>query len=327
MWEAVLLSISPSYMQIKLNEGGKVGKILKGFQDNIDVPLAAILTFNTIAHTVGAIGVGQQATKIWSEVNPVISGVVVPVAMTAAILILSEIIPKTIGATNWKVLAPFTVISLNILSKILFPIIWICQKITYIFNAKKGESIFSRLDFLAMAQIGSKEGHLEPMESSLIHNLLYLRNYKVKQIMTPRTVLVSASYDTTCREFYDEHDELMFSRILLRDTNEDEITGYVLKDEILKNIIDGKDDKPLRELKRDIIIVSEMYSALKLFNDFVEKREQLALIVDEYGGVAGLVTMEDIMESLIGAEIVDETDKIIDLQYYAKQVLGKKYKR
>ncbi|MEC7576841.1 MAG: DUF21 domain-containing protein, partial [Pseudomonadota bacterium] len=140
MWEAVLLSISPSYMQIKLNEGGKLGKILKDFKDNIDRPLAAILTLNTIAHTVGAVGVGQEATKIWAETNPVMTGIVVPIVMTAAILILSEIIPKTLGATNWKMLAPITIRSLYLLIIILWPIVWACQKLTNLFNLSKEKS-------------------------------------------------------------------------------------------------------------------------------------------------------------------------------------------
>tara|TARA_B100001750_G_scaffold247597_1_gene273927 strand:- start:42 stop:1037 length:996 start_codon:yes stop_codon:yes gene_type:complete len=315
-------------MQVKLNEGTKVGEILKNFKDNIDRPLAAILTVNTIAHTAGAIGVGTEATKIWAESNPIITGLVVPVVMTAAILILSEIIPKTIGANNWRFLAPFTVRSLNIIIKITYPIIWLCQLVTRAFNSNKEKNLFSRTDFLAMAQIGSQEGALDEAESKFIHNLLNFKNYKVREVMTPRTVAVSAPQNMTAREFYDLQDELIFSRIPLKENqNQETIIGYILKDEVLEHLIDDEDDKPLSHFKRDIISVPERYSIFELFNDFIQKREHIALVVDEYGGMAGIVTMEDVVETLLGSEIVDETDKIVDLQDMAKKQWKSRYKK
>lgn len=328
LWEAVLLSISPSYMQIKLNEGGKVGTILEDFKKNIDRPLAGILTLNTIAHTVGAIGVGQEATKIWAESNPVITGLIVPALMTAAILILSEIIPKTIGATNWRFLAPFTVRSLDIVLKIISPIVWLCQLVTKIFNSDKEKSVFSRTDFLAMAQIGSQEGALDKTESQFIHNLMHFKNYIAKQVMTPRIIAVSAPQNMTAREFYDLQEELVFSRIpLCEDQDQEAIVGYVLKDDVLEHLIDDDKDKPLSQFKRDIISIPESYNILDLFNDFIERREHIALVVDDYGGMAGIVTMEDIVETLLGAEIVDETDKIVDLQDMAKKQWKNRYKK
>ncbi len=320
MWEAVLLSISPSYMQVKLNEGSKVGTILKDFKDNIDRPLAAILTVNTIAHTVGAIGVGQEATKIWGEQHPWVTGIVVPVAMTAAILILSEIIPKTIGANNWRLFAPFTVRTLHVVIKVTYPIIWVCQLITGMFNANKKSNVFSRTDFLALAQIGSQEGALNEAESKMIHNLLHLRQYKVKEVMTPRTVAVSESQNMTARQFYEKQNELAFSRILLKEgTGSGNIVGYLLKDEVLEHLIEEDHDKELRHFKRDIISVQGDCSIFELFNEFIQKREHIALVVDEYGGMVGVVTMEDIVETLLGTEIVDETDQIIDMREMAKK--------
>lgn len=320
LWEAVLLSISPSYMQIKLNEGGKIGAILQDFKNNIDRPLAGILTLNTIAHTVGAIGVGQQATKIWAESNPVMTGFVVPALMTAAILIFSEIIPKTIGATNWKLFAPFTVRCLDIVLKVLSPIIWACQGITKLFNKGEKDSIFSRTDFLALAQIGSEEGHLDETETNFIHNLLHFRKYKVRDVMTPRVVVVSAPQTMTAREFYDFQEEMTFSRIPLRENAEAEnIVGYVLKDDVLEHLIDSEEEVTLETFKRDIISIPEGYSLFQIFGDFIEKREHIALVIDEYGGVSGIITMEDVVETLLGAEIVDETDKAIDMQAMAKR--------
>ncbi len=319
LWEAVLLSITPSYMQIKLNEGSKLGKVLQNFKENIDRPLAAILTLNTCAHTVGAIGVGAQATKIWGDTSPFITGLLVPFLTTAAILIFSEIIPKTIGATNWRLLAPFTIRCLQVILAVLSPIIWVCQLTTRIFNNDKNASVFSRSDFLAMAQIGSQEGVLDEAEGKFIHNLIHFKNFKARDIMTPRPVVVSASEDMTVRQFYDMQDELIFSRIPLRQGQSEDITGYVLKDEALEYLIDGEQNKTLGQLRRDIITVHETYNILRLFNDFIEKREHIALVVDEFGGTSGVVTMEDVIETLLGAEIVDETDKAIDMQEVAKR--------
>lgn len=328
LWEAVLLSVSPSYMQTKLNEGDKLGTTLQEFKNNIDKPLAGILTLNTIAHTVGAIGVGQQATILWGEAHPFVTGVLVPVVMTAAILILSEIIPKTIGATNWKTLTPFTVRCLSFILKLLAPLIWGCQLVTTFFNAGRHDSVFSRSDFLAMAQIGAEEGHLDQNETRFIHSLLHFKTVKAKSIMTPRTVLVSESETMTVREFYDSHEDLVFSRIPVHDEkSKDIITGYFLKDEVLEYLVDGESGKTLRELKRPIITVPESYSLFHLFNTFIEKREHIALLADEFGGVCGIVTMEDIVETLLGTEIVDETDKTVDMQVLAKSKWKARHKK
>lgn len=326
LWEAVLLSISPSYMQQKLNEGGRVGAVLKEFKDNIDRPLAAILTVNTIAHTAGAIGVGQQATKIWADSNPMITGFVVPAVMTAVILIISEIIPKTVGANNWKLFAPFTVRSLSFLIKVTYPIIWVCQLVMSAFNSSKEKNVFSRTDFLAMAQIGSQEGLLDETESKFIENLMHFKNYKVKDVMTPRTVVMSAPQTMSARDFYNLQDGLVYSRIPVSESEGQEAyVGYVLKDQVLEHLIDEEDDKDLSHFKRDIISVPESYSIFQLFNDFIQKREHIAVVIDEYGGMAGLVTMEDVVETLLGAEIVDETDIIVDLQAMAKKQWKKRY--
>ncbi len=328
LWEAVLLSITPSYMQVKLNEGGRTGTLLKGFKDNIHRPLAAILTVNTIAHTAGAIGVGQEATIIWANTHPVVTGLVVPAVMTAAILILSEIIPKTIGATNWRMLAPFTVHSLNVIIKLTLPVIWLCQLITKWFSSGQDKHVFSRKDFMAMAQIGSEEGALDESEAKFIENLMRFRNYKAKDVMTPRTVVVSAPQTMTARDFYNMQDDLVFSRVPLRESqNEEAIVGYILKDEVLEHLIDDETDKPLQEFRRDVLYVPEIYSIFQLFNDFIKQREHVAIVVNEYGDMEGLVTMEDIVETLLGAEIVDETDKIVDLQEMAKSRWKTRFKK
>lgn len=321
IWEAVLLSITPSYAQRKLQEGGEVGETLQEFKANIDRPLAAILTLNTIAHTVGAIGVGAQATAIWGA--SFISTAVVPVVMTLAILLLSEIIPKTIGANYWKELASFTVKSLKFIMIVLAPLVFISQIITKVLKKDKGASVLSRADFTAMAELGTSQGVLEPGESTIVRNLLRFDTILAKDIMTPRTVVISASELTTVSEFHKQHPQLRFSRIPLYDETPDHVTGYFLKDELLKRLVDmhehSKSDASLSELRRELMVVKEQYPLPALFNQFSEKREHIALVVDEFGGMAGIVTMEDVLETLLGFEIVDESDNADDMQALARK--------
>lgn len=319
LWEAVLLSISPSYMQVQLNEGSSIGRKLASFKDNIDRPLAAILSLNTVAHTAGAIGVGAQATRIWGDAHPVVTGLVVPAVMTLAILLLSEILPKTIGAKNWRALAPFTVRSLDILVKVLAPAIWLCQLVTRLFNKGDKKPIFSRSDFLAMAQIGTSEGELDDVEAAFIRNLMNFRKIKTRDIMTPRTVVVTAPGTATFREFYDMQEELVHSRIPIRGIDSTEINGYVLKDLVLEHMVEGEAERPLSSIMRPITTVSESYGIFELFNDLMRTHEHIANVIDSYGSTVGIVTMEDIVETLLGAEIVDESDQFPDMQDYAKR--------
>ena len=320
MWEAVLLSITPSYAQIKLREGTATGKKLKAFKENIDKPLAAILTLNTIAHTVGAIGVGAQSTAIWSDSNPIITSIVIPVVMTAAILVLSEIIPKTIGANYWRNLAPFTVRCLDIIIKLLFPIIYVCQLITKFLKSDKEMSILSRSDFLAMAQIGEEEGVFKRNESEFIKNLLQFEKITVKSIMTPRVVVKKARETMPLEEFFEENRDTPFSRIPVHESDKpDSITGYVIKTDVLNAIVEGDKNKALLDVKREIITVPEDYKLPALFKKLIEKREHMALVVDEFGGLSGIATMEDVIETLLGMEIIDESDSVEDMQALARQ--------
>lgn len=317
VWEAALLSITPSFIQMKLQEGGSLGKTLKSFKDNIDRPLAAILTLNTIAHTVGAIGVGAQASKIWG--TSIVATAVVPVVMTLAILILSEIIPKTIGANYWKELANFTVSSLKIVMLILAPLVFVSQIITKALKKDKKASVFSRADFGAMAELGKQEGVFDESESNILTNLLRFRTIFAGNVMTPRTVMVASDEKTSIREFHDANENLRFSRIPLFKESTDHITGYVLKDQVLKAIVDGKGDKPLSSLRREVLAVKDDFPIPQLFNHFTAKREHVAIVMDEFGGTAGIVTMEDVIETLLGLEILDEQDNTEDMQALARQ--------
>ncbi|MBT8430173.1 MAG: hemolysin family protein [Gammaproteobacteria bacterium] len=320
LWEAVLLSITPSYAQIKVQEGGVLGRRLQAFKDNIDRPLAAILTLNTIAHTVGAIGVGDQASKIWSDANPLITNLGIPVLMTLAILVLSELIPKTLGANYWKELASFTARSLAFIIKLLAPLVWFSQFITRALKKDEVDSAFTRKDFLAMADIGARHGVFEQHESEIISNLLHFASVLVTDVMTPRVVVEDASVEQSIGEFLQANPNPRFSRIpLYENDSRDQVVGYVLKDEVLTKMVAGEPDVKLQALKRDIVTVADDDPIITVFNKFLTTREHIALVTGAFGGMAGIVTMEDVIETLIGIEIVDESDPTTDMRALARR--------
>ncbi len=318
IWEAVLLSITPAYTQQLVQQGGEPGESLQAFKENIDRPLAAILTLNTIAHTVGAIGVGAQASRIWGV--SLMATVIVPVVMTLAILLLSEIVPKTIGANFWRELTPFTVRCLNLIIKILAPLVMLSQMITRMLKKDKSASVLSRADFTAMATLGSEQGVLEESESQYLQNLLKFNKVLAQDVMTPRTVVISCDQTTGLADFHAKHTDLRFSRIPIFSESPDNVTGYFLKDEMLATLLkDPESQAPVSELRRDIIAVSDDFPILKLFTRFIETREHIALVLDDFGGKAGIVTMEDVIETLLGIEIVDELDHAEDMQALARK--------
>lgn len=322
--EAVLLSITPSYANILASRDPETGKTLQQFKDNIDKPLAAILTLNTFAHTLGAAGVGAQAQAIWGDKYLSL----VSAALTIIILILSEIIPKTLGANYWQSLTPFTVKTLKILIySPLWPLIMLSQFITKRLKRDKSKSVLSRADFTAMAEIGIKEGVLHKDESRVIRNLLGLNKVQVHHIMTPRTVISAAPEQITIREFYDNSKNLRFSRIPVFENTIDHISGYVLKDEVLQKLVDNEGNDPLYTIKRPIYVTSENALISQLFGKLVEGNEHVALVVDEYGGTAGIISMEDIIETLLGLEITDEFDDVADLQNWAREAWKKRAKK
>jgi len=324
LWEAVLLSITPSYAQIKLKEGHPVGRQLSTFKANIDRPLAAILTLNTVAHTVGAIGVGSQSVEIWAETSPWITGVAIPAGMTLAILVLSEIIPKTIGAVYWKEFVPFTVASLSIILWLMAPLVWLSQAITHFVRQKDSRSILSRSDFLALAEIGEKEGVIEQKESEIIRKLLRFNQVRAMDVMTPREHVHLAPESLKISNYVESAENLRYSRVptcIPDPAGKDKVivTGYVLKDDVLATAIKGKSIADLRMLRRDLISVDEDFPIPRLFNRFLEQREHMALVVDAEGAMSGIVTMEDVIETLLGLDIADETDRETDLAALARK--------
>ncbi len=321
--EAVLLSVTPSFISIKEQEGSPIADDLKAYKEDIDRPLSAILTLNTIAHTVGAIGVGASATKVWPN-NELITGMVVPVVVTLIILIISELIPKTLGANYWQGLSSFTVKTLKIMMFVLAPMIWMSQLITKNLKKDKDKSVLSRGDFIAMTRVGTESGAIKEGESKIINNLLRFESIRVKDVMTPRTVVISASEEMSIQEFHNQNELLRFSRIPIYSAEnggkkEGDITGYILKDELLLAIVNGKGGQPLNSIKREIFVTDRNTPIPELFNTLMEKREHISLVIDEYGTMSGIATMEDIIETLLGMEIVDELDSVEDMQQLARK--------
>jgi len=325
IWEAVLLSITPSYVNSQVRKGTKVGETLQKYKEDIDRPLSAILTLNTIAHTVGAIGVGAQAGAVFGD-NDVNLGVfhlsyesIVAGLMTLAILVLSEIIPKTIGANNWKSLAPFTVRSLRILLWILAPFVWMSQLITRTLKSEKGKSVLSRSDFVAMANVAAESGEIGINESVIINNLLNFEKLTVHDIMSPKTVALMANGEDTIKSFYDAHDNIPYSRIPLYENDSNNLIGIVLKDDIYQNLAEDIHTLKLKDIMKPIKFVQQKTTLPKLFESLTRQRTHLSAVVDKFGNVLGVVTMEDLFETLLGREIIDESDTVADLQQMAKE--------
>ncbi len=314
--EAVLLSITPSYVTSLKDHGKeqlseKLGKLKK----DIDKPLAAILSFNTIAHTVGAAGVGAQAAKVFgNESLGIVSGV-----LTLLILIFSEIIPKTIGATYWRSLDAFTANVLNVLILLMYPLVLLSQGITKIISGNRKKSTISRAEVSAMAEIGHKEGIFAETESKMLKNMIRLRNITAEDVMTPRTVMFSAQQDRSVNELYRDEGFKKFSRIPIYSNNRDEINGYVHKNDVLSCLAEGKPDEKLKDIKRNILFIDEKTPLPVLLDKIMETKEHIVLVNDRYGGVTGLVTLEDVMETVLGMEITDEFDTHTDMQHYARE--------
>lgn len=322
--EAVLLSVTPTFINVKKKEGKAYASNLEALKKDVDKPLIAILTINTIAHTVGAILVGVQAEQLpyKFEMFGINMVGIVSAIMTVLILVLSEIIPKTIGATYWKQLANFTSKTLTLL---LYPlkytgILWILQLTTKLIGGKGHHgSVLSREDFSVMTDMAHKEGVFEESESKVIKNLLNFKAISAKDIMTPRSVLKIANEELKVSDFFVDNKDLRFSRIPVYNENPDSISGYVLKHDIYKEMAEDNHGKILGDFKRQIFVVDRNMAVPTLFEKLIEQKEHMALVVDEYGSLSGLVTMEDVIETLLGLEIVDESDTDTNMQELARK--------
>lgn len=315
--EAVLLSITPAYIAQQEQENPKQGKQLNKLKQDIESPLASILSLNTIAHTVGAAGAGAQAAHVFGDQYVGIISAV----LTLLILIFSEIIPKTLGAVYWKQLTEFVVISLKITNIAMIPFVKLSNVITNVITSNKIEEKIDKDEFRALMEKAVNEGMFNLHESNILLNLFLFRKLPVSNIMTPpRTVLFFAlDEETNVKAIINENPDISFSRIPVYKDNTDNITGFVLKSDILLAAVSEKYDSPLKEFKREIKAVPESLSVFSFFDDMVKTGEHIAVIIDEYGGgTAGIATLEDIIETLIGFEIMDEKDIVQDMQKLAK---------
>jgi CBS domain containing-hemolysin-like protein len=316
LFEAVLLSTPISFVNMLEAEGDKKASQLKRLKENVDKPLSAILSINTVAHTIGAAGVGAQAVTLFGEVYfGVISAI-----LTFLILIFSEIIPKVIGANYWRRLALPIVPWLNALIVIAYPFVLLSEFFSKIISRGKSETTVSREEVFAMAVIATEEGEFEVSENIIIQNLQKLEFVKVEDVMTPQIVVSIAREEMTVAEFYKNKDFLHYARIpVYADGNEDHITGYVLRQKVLEQLANDNFSIKLSDIKRGVISADEGESIMKLWERLLHEKEHIAIVTDEYGSFNGIVTLEDIIESILGLEIVDETDQFTDMQQYARQ--------
>ena len=314
--EAVLLSITPSFIEQLRASQPKRAEMLKILrQDKVDRSLAAILTVNTIAHTVGAIAAGAQATIVFGSTwIGLFSGV-----MTLAILFLSEIIPKTIGAIYWPSLVAVTMLFIRISIRLLYPLIWVSEGLTKLIARGRPVHLFSRDELLAMTNIGERSGEIEAHEAKIIHNLIHFSSLQATDIMTPRTVVTALHIDVSVSEASKTTLQHAFSRLPVYETDMDDVTGVVLRDEVLALEAQDKGQAPLSDLRREMKRVSAGMSLPNLLEHFLESRQHMALVVDAYGGTQGIVTLEDVIEALLGMEIMDEMDSVEDMRVLARK--------
>jgi CBS domain containing-hemolysin-like protein len=314
--ESTLLSTPLSFVNTLEQQGVKGFERLKRLKTDIDRPISAILVVNTIANTVGASLVGSEAARLYDSTGVgVVSG-----AFTFCILVFSEIIPKTIGSTYWRRLAIPASSIIQGMIYLTFPIVWVLERLTHRIADSSDQVSVSREDVVAMVTTGAEEGVLEKEENKMIQNLLKLDEIKAHDIMTPSSVVTMAESSQTIRDFYNSDDFAKFSRIpLYEEENDDYVTGYVLKQEILEKLAEDRFNVKLKDLERPILSFQEDESVSTIWEKLLEKKEHICVIIDEYGSMRGIVTLEDVIETMLGFEIVDESDEVVYMQQLAKE--------
>lgn len=321
--ESTLMSTPISYIMMREEEGFKPATRFKRYKTETERPLAAILSLNTISNTIGAAGVGQQATLVFgSQWFGLVSAIT-----TILILIFAEIIPKTLGANHYKKLMGFTANTIHLLIIILFPVVKMVEFIGKAFSKKDNEAVVSREEVSAMANVGEEEGVIEEDENKIIQNIIKLDNVTASDVMTPRVVAAIASEKMTLREYYEDDQYDHFSRIPVYAESPEFITGYVLRDDALENLAEDKFNVRLGDIKRDLPYFNEEKSISDIWDAMLKEKSQIALIIDEYGCFQGILTMEDIIETIFGLEIIDESDEVTDMQQYARDRWQQRQKR
>ena len=323
--ESVLLSTTISFLQMREDEGDKWAALLHEYKQDADRPLAAILSLNTIANTIGAAGVGRQATLVFGSAW---FGLVSAIT-TILILVFAEIIPKTLGTTYWRHLTHFAARTLRDLIVILYPIVWCVERLTNRITPESAEEevSYSREELSAMANVGEEEGELEKSENKIIQNIIKLDDIKAYDVMTPRVVAAIASENMTLRDFYKDDNYDHFSRIPVYADSREFITGYILRTDALELLAEDKFTMCLKDIKRPLPYFNEETSLPDIWDSLIEHKEQISIVIDEYGCFQGILTLEDVIETVFGFEITDENDQVSDMQQLARERWQKRQKR
>ena len=315
VWEAAMLSTPVSHIELLVQEGRQAGFIMQRLRQNVEQPISAILTLNTIAHTVGAFGAGAEATVIFgSEFEGLIA-----VVLTLLILVFSEIIPKTLGAVYAKPLTPFTAHSLRALLWLLKPAVFAFEFVTRSMRPSDEAPTVTRSELQVMARISAEEGGIQERENRIVANLLQLADVQVETIMTPRTVVLMFQEEQTVADVMRSYAFLPFSRIPIYGESADDVSGYVLRHEIYRRAAADEHELTMRDIGRKLDVVPETISVAQALDEFIARQDHILLVIDEYGGTAGLITLEDTVETLLGIEILDESDSVADLQELARR--------
>lgn len=319
------MSTTHSFLQMKEDEGDASAALLHQYKQDTDRPLAAILSLNTIANTIGAAGVGQQATLVFgSQWFGLVSAIT-----TILILVFSEIIPKTIGTTRWRSLTGFTAKTLRVLIFVLYPIVRMVEMLTRLVTPKDAEDdpAISREEVSAMANVGEEEGVFDEDENKIIQNIIKLDDVKAYDIMTPRVVAATAPEQMTLADFYkvDKYDH--FSRIPVYADSPEFITGYILRSDALEYLAEDKFNVRLKDIKRPLPYFNEETSIPDIWDALIQHKEQISIVIDEYGAFQGIISLEDVIETVFGLEITDENDQFTDMQQYARERWQQRQKR
>jgi CBS domain containing-hemolysin-like protein len=308
-----LLSCTPSYVAILVKEKSKAGVLLESLKENVDRPLSAILTLNTLTHTLGSAAIAYQVQHLYGDNAVTIASII----FTFVVLIFSEILPKSIAAANWRTLAPVAAYMMQALVVILYPIVRFSELINNLVKKEDDSPEVSREDLLATAEIGAEEGTIKNKETMIIKNLLMLDKIYVSDIMTPRSVFFALPDDMNVGEVFEKYKPIRFSRIPVFHDNLDSIIGLTLRYRIHEAVSSDQHQKPLADLLSPVSSIPERMTVQSVLDFFIRGKEHLAIAVDEYGIVTGLVTLEDAIETLLGVEIVDELDNVEDMRKYA----------
>ena len=313
--ESIILSITHSHVAVLAKTGSKSSRLLENMKENINKPLAAILTVNTVANVVGAAGVGAQAMKLFgSEWVAILSGL-----LTLCILIFSEIIPKTLGTVYWRLLAGPAVYMIRGLIYLTYPFVFLSNYFSKIFASENHQQKVSRQEVVAMAEMGEDEGSIREKESDIIENLFNLNDVVAEDVMTPRSVVFALQKDSTVGDVVGEHTPIAFSRIPIFDKDMDDILGFVHRYDLVNKQAEDQFHIKMKDILEPIHTVKQEDSIASILDEFVRRRQQIFMVIDEFGTTTGLITLEDAIETLLGVEIVDEHDSVVDMRKLATE--------